>query len=140
MNSYLNDQKAIDRLVLEYKKYNRLIIGFDFDCTIFDYHKENLNVRPVIDLLREASDLDFIMCLHTLSLNIKDVDVKVNYTKGLGINVHYINTSPILTNSFPESNKKAFYSLLLDDRAGLSASYKILKETLKIIKDDIKFN
>lgn len=140
MNSYLNDQKAIDRLVSEYKKYNRLIIGFDFDCTIFDYHKENLDVHPVIDLLRDASDLDFIMCLHTISLHARDVDVKVSYTRGLGINVHYINTSPILTNSFPESNKKACYSILLDDRAGLSASYNILKETIKIIKDDIKFN
>jgi hypothetical protein len=136
MNSYLNDQKAIDRLYNEYKKYKRLIIGFDFDCTIYDYHNENLEVQPIIDLLREASDLNFVMCLHTLSLKYNDLVKKEDYTKKLGINVHYINTSPILSNSYPIEFKKPFYSILLDDRAGLSSSYNILKETIKKIKNE----
>jgi hypothetical protein len=132
-NYYKSDQKAIARLVEEYLKYKSLIIGFDFDCTIYDYHSEGLELDPVILLLRRASDANLIMCLHTLSLKEQDIIKKVEHTKSLGINVHFINESPVLNNSFPENKKKPFYSILLDDRAGLSSAFTILEETLNIL-------
>lgn len=133
MNSYLNDRRAIERLKKEYILYNDLIIGLDFDNTIFDYHKEGLGLQPVIDLLRRCSDIGLTMCLHTLCLNEKtsmthgDKDI---YCLELGIEVNYINISPVLSDQPNDVPMKPFYSILLDDRAGLSASYNILKTTL----------
>ena len=40
MNSYLNNRKAINRLKQEYLQHKKLIIGFDFDNTIYDLHKD----------------------------------------------------------------------------------------------------
>ena len=133
MNSYLNDRLAIDRLKKEYQEHKNLIIGFDFDSTIYDYHKENLNLQPVIDLLKKCSDLGFVMCLHTLCLNYAEMNHfdKSIYAQKLGINVHFINFSPILNQQKEGFYPKPFYSILLDDRAGLSASYNILLTTLK---------
>lgn len=134
MNSYLNTNRATQRLIKEYLKYNTLIIGFDFDSTIFDYHNEGLDVTPVVDLLKKASDAGMIMCLHTLCTTYKDAERKIEYVKKLGINVHHINSSPVLKNSYPEDAKKPFYSILLDDRAGLASAFITLTETLNQLK------
>lgn len=134
MDFFNNNDLAVERLVKEYRLYNNLIIGFDFDCTIFDYHKNGLNVQPVINLLKRASDNGLTMCLHTLCLNYSDVQTKKDYCNSLGINVDYINESPILKKSFPTDRTKPFYSILLDDRAGLPSTFDILTKTLNIIK------
>lgn len=132
MNSYLNDRKAIDRLKKEYLEHKNLIIGFDFDCTIYDYHKEDLEVQSVIDLLARCARLKFTMCIHTLMLNKADmsIDDKIDYCIQKGIYVGYINCSPVLADQNEAIGYKPFYSILLDDRAGLASSYNILKTTL----------
>lgn len=127
-NSYLNDRKAIDRLKREYKEHGNLIIGFDFDNTIFDYHKEGLELQPVIDLLKKCSDLGFTMCLHSITDRF---EFKEKFINELGIKCHFINESQVMHLKHPEYDSKPFYSILLDDRAGLSASYNILLTTLK---------
>jgi len=129
-NSYLNDRKAIDRLKREYQEYKSLIIGFDFDCTIFDFHKEDLNLQPVIDLLAKCSDLGFTMCLHSLTDEKSSYYPKVNESMRLGIRVDFINESPVMKSQNILYNNKPFYSILLDSRAGLSSAYNILSTTL----------
>ena len=122
MNSYLDDRKAINRLKKEYLQHKKLIIGFDFDNTIYDYHKENLELTPIINLLKRCSKLKFIMCLYTIDNNLY---FKRTHTRMLGINIDYVNTSPVIL-----GNGKPYFNILLDDRAGLSASYNILLTTL----------
>lgn len=132
VKSYLNDRKAIDRLKREYKEHKNLVIGFDFDSTIFDYHKEGLELQPVIDLLKRCSDLNFTMCMFSLSQEEGKGTLKAwHCSKLLGIKVDHINCSPLLGGQDPHWGSKPFFSILLDDRAGLSASYNILKTTLK---------
>ena len=122
-NSYLNDRKAVDRLKREYQEHGKLIVAFDFDNTVFDYHNDKLDLQPVISLLKKCSDLGFVMCLYTLSDRII---YKSDWVKHLGIRVDYINDSPVLRHKV-----KPYFNILLDDRAGLSASYNILLTTLK---------
>lgn len=132
-NSYLNDRKAIDRLKSEYLKYNCLIIGFDFDCTIYDYHKEGLELQPVIDLLVRCSKANLVMCMFSLTLKDKmTFDEKVKITNNLGIRIDYVNGSPILRNDEQADCYcyKPFFSIFLDDRCGLSSAYNTLKTTL----------
>lgn len=126
MTSYLNDELAIERLVKEYDTHKNLIIGFDFDGTVYDYHKKGLELTPVIDLLQICSALGFTMCLWTVNAEggMTEYD-KVRYCEASDIRVDFVNTSPLFSCS-----KKAFFSILLDDRAGLSASYNILRTAL----------
>jgi hypothetical protein len=131
MNSYLDDRKAIDRLKFDYALHKSLIVGFDFDCTVYDFHHEDLDIQPIISLLKRCSDLGFTMCLFSLSQNENDVNIKTNYCINyLGIRVDYVNEGPVLTNSFPPEKKKPYFNILLDDRAGLSSAYNILLKTL----------
>jgi hypothetical protein len=129
-NSYLNDRKAINRLKSEYLKHGTLIIGFDFDNTIYDYYNEGLEVQPLIDLLHRCSINYFTMCLYSLSLDELIISAKINFCSQNDIYVNFINESPIMQDSYPKDKRKPFFSILLDDRAGLSAAYNILKTTL----------
>lgn len=137
-NSYLNDRKAIDRLKKEYLEHKNLVIGIDFDNTLFDYHKQGLEVLPVVNLIKKCSDLGFTICCHSDCANNENVVFKQQYLIHLDINATWFNTSPLNDPSKGESattvRYKPFYSILLDDRAGLSASYNILLTTLKELK------
>jgi hypothetical protein len=53
------------RLLEEYHKYRKLIVAFDFDNTIFDYHNTGGDYSCVIELLKECSLLGFEMILFT---------------------------------------------------------------------------
>jgi len=127
MNSYLNDRKAIDRLKREYLEHKNLIVGFDFNNTIFDYHKEGLESQPVIDLLKKCSDLGFTMCLYTIGDRIL---FKQDYVECLGIRVDYTNESPIMQKHSDMYYYKPYFNILLDDRAGLGQAFYVLKTTL----------
>jgi len=109
-----------------------LIIGFDFDCTIYDFHNEGLYTAPVISLLQRCSNLGFTMCLFSLTSNDAKMTIveKVQYCKDLGINVTWINDSPVLREQITAFNSKPYFNILLDDRAGLGSAYSILLETL----------
>lgn len=53
-------------MVNEYNKYQgKLVVAFDFDNTIFDYHNDGGDYSGVISLLKECSEEGFIMVLFT---------------------------------------------------------------------------
>lgn len=47
------------RLLEEYKKYGELIVAFDYDNTIFDYHNNGGDYSCVIELLKRCARLGF---------------------------------------------------------------------------------
>lgn len=51
------------RLLEEYKKYGKLIVAFDYDNTIFDYHNNGGDYSCVVNLLRHCTMLGFEMIL-----------------------------------------------------------------------------
>lgn len=135
-NSFLSERMGIDRLKREFREHKSLVIGFDFDNTIFDYHEKGLELNPVIELLARCSDLGFTMCLYSLTspsdkIGINSLQNKVRFCNNLEIKVHHVNESPLLhSNQDPSAPYKPFFSILLDDRAGLPSAYTILKTTL----------
>lgn len=50
LNVAYTQHSATQRLWEEYQKYKRLVIAFDFDNTIFDFHNLGLDVKDTIDL------------------------------------------------------------------------------------------
>lgn len=123
------------RLLEEYHKYGKLIVAFDFDNTIFDYHNNGGDYSEVINLLNKCHKLGFHLILFTCETNLQELCIKQMKTaKLLGLDEDfelYTNESPVFPNS-----EKPYYNILLDDRAGLEESYEILK----YVVDEIKLN
>lgn len=123
-----NDEESIKRLIDEYEKHKKLVIGFDFDNTIFDVHNKGVNCTDVIRKLQMCKELGFILCLYTAELREDWLKWKVDYCKHFGIEPDYINESPLL-----QGTKKPFFNLLIDDRAGLQSSINILSNLLSYV-------
>lgn len=117
---------AVERLIKEYETHNKLVVGFDFDNTIFDIHNNGGNYSDVISLLQECKKLGFILCLYTAESRGYWLQWKVDYCKHFGIEPDFINDSPLL-----QGTKKPFFNILLDDRAGLESAYITLKQVVK---------
>ena len=116
------------RLIEEYEKYHNLIIGFDFDNTICGL--DNEIVSKVIFLLQECKKLGFTLCLYTISASDEWLEWKVKYCEYFGILPDYVNDSPVL-----RGNRKPFFNILLDDRAGLNEAYMCLKNVVNYIQN-----
>jgi hypothetical protein len=111
---FLNQRNSKERLLNECLEHGGLIVAFDFDNTIYDYHKKGDDYSEVIKLLKDCCKLGFTMVLFTAELDEKNIEMKKQYCEELGIKVDYVNESPVMNGS-----AKPYYNILLDDRAGL---------------------
>lgn len=127
---YLIHEHCVQRLVEEYRKHNGLIIGVDFDDTIYDTHHNNYTHNAVIMLLRLAQSLGCTLCVWTA--NADEERVRSRWTE-LGLVIDYYNESPV---KFHANQTKPYFNLLLDDRAGLSSAVTSLYFTLMTIEKD----
>lgn len=124
---YAETTSIYDRLISEYNKHGSLVIGVDFDNTVYDYHNKGHTYPRVIEAVKSAANLGFTICAYTAN---EDTDLVVSTFDKLGIPIHHYNTSPIVFDS-----PKPFFSLLLDDRAGLGQSLYVLERLLQYIED-----
>lgn len=121
--------RCMKRLANDYDKHKNLIVAFDFDNTIYDYHNEGGDYSEVIDLLRECSDLGLTMVLFTANEDEDKLNLCKAFCKDKGIRIDYINESPVM------ATRKPYYNILLDDRAGLEEAYLTLKIVVGYIKE-----
>lgn len=117
---------AVERLKKEYDMHKTLVVGFDFDNTIFDVHNRGGNYSEVIKLLQQCKKFGFTLCLYTAELREEWLKWKVDYCKHFKITPDYVNESPLLPGT-----KKPFFNILLDDRAGLESAFVTLKEVVE---------
>lgn len=116
---------SLSRLIKELDTHGNLVIGFDFDNTIFDVHNNGGNYSQMISILQECKKRGWTLCLYTAELREDWLKWKVDYCKHFGIEPDYVNESPLL-----KGTKKPFFNLLLDDRAGLEGAYFMLKQLI----------
>jgi hypothetical protein len=131
MDFYLNEQNTINRLVSEWIKYGKIIIAYDFDDTVYDFHNKGRKYDDVINLLKQCKSLGAYFIVFT-SCNENDYDKIRNYLAENEIPFDKINEN---LNFVKFTGRKVYYNILLDDRAGLSSSYKCLLQTIKIIEN-----
>lgn len=128
-----NTEGAKLRLLNDYYKYGNLVIGFDFDNTIYNYSCNGLiegMFDDVINLLKKAQEtLCCTMCLFTSETDDTKLEWKIKETRKLGIRVDCVNYSPLSMKAI-----KPHFNILLDDRAGLESAY----ETLKYVVDKVE--
>lgn len=128
---YLDSRNVIERLYREYQKHGKLVVGFDFDNTIFDFHNTGEEYPLVRELLVDCYEIGFDLCVYTGNTDLQLVDNVVR--KELGIEKYYINESPI---KGPSKAHKPYFSILLDDRAGLWSAVEDLWEVIDMIKNE----
>ena len=125
---YLSTSRAYQRWVDEYEKYGSLVIGYDFDDTVHDYHKKGHEYPEVIRLLRDLKEIGCKLICWTAHPDTFYVE-KYLYNNNIpydGINEDIINLG--------WSSRKPFFNALLDDRAGLTHVYVGLNLLVQQVK------
>jgi hypothetical protein len=136
LDEFLYENANKERLLEDYKKHKSLIVAYDFDNTVYDYHKKGYTYNNVISLLRECHKLGFYLIVYTCKDSSKH-DFLINYLKDNSIPYDSINKNHPSTDFGGDG--KLYYNILLDDRAGLISAYHDLKyviEKVKVEKND----
>lgn len=130
-NHPFNKENCKKRLLEEYYKYGKLIVAFDFDNTIYDYHNNGGDYSEVIQLLQDCSKLGFELVLFTTEEDYDKLLSKIHKVDRILDSFNFrVNSSSIFSKA-----KKPYYNILLDDRAGLEESYEILKYVVDEINE-----
>lgn len=130
MDEFLVPDATYNRLLREYKKHGSLVIGFDFDGTVHDYHGTGARYDMVIGLLRRLKKIGCKLVCWTAYPNLDYVN---NFLYEKKIPFDSINEGGI---PLPWESKKPFFSALLDDRAGLESVYKDLKRLVEYVNSE----
>jgi hypothetical protein len=133
--SFLDTPACIERLLKEYTLHPKLIVAFDFDDTVFDFHQRGSDHSRVLDVLRRCTKLGFYLVVFTASDESR-WGIMLDYLKHQGIQVSSVNQNPIPLR-FGHSGK-IYYNILLDDRAGLGQALDTLEYVVKVAEQ--KYN
>lgn len=132
MDFYINKQNVLDRLEKEYLLHGDLVVAYDFDNTVFDYHKKGHSYEMVVNLIKRLSKIKGIDLVVWTGSAKDRYEFIADYLKGKGIPFNRINENPYFFNS---DSPKIFYSILLDDRAGLESAYDVLIEFCEMFEE-----
>jgi hydroxymethylpyrimidine pyrophosphatase-like HAD family hydrolase len=128
MDYYLNSGNSSVRLLDEYNKYGTLVVAFDFDDTVYDFHGKGRMYTDVITLLQNLKSINCYLICWTGNAN--DVFVK-SYLDENQIPFDAINENPPFYKSL---SRKVYANAYLDDRAGLRQVYDELNNIVLTIK------
>ncbi|MFD2330182.1 hypothetical protein ACFSR7_13115 [Cohnella sp. GCM10020058] len=131
MDFYLEDEHVVSRLVTEWRKYGRLVVAYDYDNTVFDYHRAGLSFDDVPQLLRECRSLGAYLIVFT-ACGKSQFPAITAYLQDNDIPFDAINEDPPFVPS--SGGRKIYFNILLDDRAGLGSAYRCLQSALDIMK------
>ena len=128
----LRPNSSFLRLWKEYETYKSLVIAYDLDNTVYDFHKKGETHTMVMELLRELKKVGCYMICFTANDNL---DFVRNYLYTNDIPFDVINENPPF---FKGTSRKIYFNALLDDRAGLQQVYNELHLLVNIIKTNKK--
>lgn len=121
MDYFLESHASQTRLLEEYDKYKSLVIAFDFDDTVYDFHRKGRLYTDVISLLQ---NLKAVNCYLICWTGQEDLNFVKEYLTENKIPFDGINEHPPFHLS---TSKKIYANAYLDDRAGLRQVYNELK-------------
>jgi len=134
---YMDTELQVNRLFEDYKKYGRLIVAYDYDNTVFDYHKKGYHFPAVMHLLQKAKRLNCELICFTASPPERFSEIR-EYLEEWQVPCDKINEQPDFAEK--HNTRKVYYSIFLDDRAGLGQAVDVLCTTLMKIEKEIKQN
>lgn len=123
---FLSDRNCARRLIEEYEKFGTLWVAYDFDNTVYDYHKKGHDYEEVTALIRELKEVGCKLIVFTAE---KDLGHVLAYLHQHDIPYDLVNENPPFFRS-PDESRKIFWNILLDDRAGLLSAFRQCKALL----------
>lgn len=124
---------AANRLYEEFQEHGNISVAFDFDNTIYDFHNTKLShIIDCIDLLRK-SVLLFDVTIWTCSDTDRHAFIVDYLTRRNVCHNFLINDQLDKYKELNNHSRKPFFSLLLDDRAGLEHSMRVLNSLINKI-------
>lgn len=130
MDQYLRPESSLIRLMNEYELHKSLVIAFDFDNTVYDFHGAGYTYSDVIKLLIDLKEIGCYLICFTAN---EDRDFIAKYLEAKGIPVDAINVNPPF---FKGTAGKIYFNALLDDRAGLEQVYNELTILVNRVKSN----
>lgn len=125
---YTDHDTCVKRLVEWHARNGRIIIAFDFDNTVYDFHSRGHDYSDVVSLLREAREVGAFLIVFTGNENLELVRAHLAQHK---IPYDAINEqAPFI----PSAARKIYYNLLLDDAAGLASACEHLRAYIDIVR------
>jgi len=124
----------VNRLVTEWLKNGKIIIGCDLDDTIIPYNEEiKDNCKKMVDLILECQKEGIIFLINT-ARGEHQLQKGKEQVEALGIEVHGVNEMHPEWNRLYGVNGKIYANIFLDDRGGFWNSYETLSNALTIVK------
>lgn len=128
MDFYLNSSNSFSRLNNEYEKYGSIVVAYDFDDTVYDFHQKGRAYSQVVSLLRELKSINcFLICW----TGQEDIEIVKNYLSENQIPFDTINENPPF---YQSTSRKIYANAYLDDRAGLKQVFDELTDLVKVAK------
>jgi hydroxymethylpyrimidine pyrophosphatase-like HAD family hydrolase len=128
MDFYLNTDNSSQRLLEEYRKYGTLVVAFDFDDTVYDFHKKGRLYKNVIKLLQDLKSINCYLICWTGQENEEFVK---GYLNEKNIPFDCFNENPPFHKS---TSRKIYANAYLDDRAGLKQVFDELNKLVQTVK------
>ena len=121
IDEYLDKEKSYKRLKEEFEVHKKLIIAYDLDSTVFDYHNTGASYEMVKDLIRKYKNYAYFIVFTSFESDRYD-EIKSILQKE---NLPYVSINDDVS-FIPFKGRKVYYNILLDDRAGLNHTYNEL--------------
>ena len=123
-----------NRLVTEWLKNGKIIIGCDLDDTIIHYNEEiKNNCKKMVDLILECQKEGIIFLINTARSEYQLEKAK-EQVEELGITVHGVNKMHPEWDKPYGVNGKIYANIFLDDRGGFWDTYWTLINALTMVK------
>lgn len=123
----VNEKPRLWKLFNSYREHKKIIIGVDFDDTLFPLDDRWEKLCQLVRSELRATGSKATICLYTVADN-QSIRYKLELMRLWGIPADYVNKSPIKLGN----GEKPFFNLLLDDKAGLQESLSLLIEFNKL--------
>ena len=117
LDPYLDIARARRRLADEWERHGSLVVAYDFDNTVYDYHGAGDTYPAVVALLHRLHRVGCYLIVFTANPDAAAVRA---YLDRKGIPYDAVNENPPF---FSGTAGKIYYNALLDDRAGLRQAY-----------------
>lgn len=130
------DKILLNKITKAYNTHGSLIVGVDFDDTVFPFSKNEENVercRRVVNILlslKKEMGIDLILCLYSVA-DEQSLVYKEHIMDCYGLKPQYVNEGP-MDNKW--GSKKPFFNILLDDKTGLNDSMETLREFIEVVR------
>lgn len=131
---YFDTARCVRRLLAQYRKHPRLIVGADWDETLHDFYQRGDTYPAVTQLLLDCQTLGFSLIILTSSPKSRHPEIHEGLAK-LGLRADAINESPVVVWGAREG--KPYYNHFLDDKGGLFQAYVILQRAVTLIKGSL---